>query len=564
MAYSFLDFLNLLGALGLFLFGMKGMSDGIQKFAGEKLRSIIGVMTRNRFMGIMTGLIITGIIQSSSATTVMVVGFVNAGLLSLAESIAVIMGANIGTTVTAWLISFLGFSFSISIIAIPVIGIGFPMLFSKKDKLKSFGEFLIGFALLFIGLDFLKNAVPDFSAQARAFEFVKSISNHGILSTLMFVLIGTVVTMIVQSSSAAMALTLIMCNNGWIGFEAGAAFVLGENIGTTITANLAALMGNVYAKRAALAHTFFNVIGVLWMLLLFSPFLELINLGMASINAGSPFYDTRAMVIGLCVFHTAFNSINTLFLVGFVNSLEKLVIKVIPSKGEIDEQFRLEYIGSNIVNTSEINIVEAKKEVIIFAKRIRKMAGYIPTLLGETDEQEFLDLANKIKKHEDIADRMELEIADFLVRISREKVSQEVSRDLRGMLRMISNLEKIADIVYKMSITIQRKNADKAWFTQKQRDNLKQLMDTLNIAFENMITNLELENGKASMQKAIEIESNLNSLRDKIRDEHFISIEKGEYNIKSGLYYNTLYSACEKIGDHIFNINEATTGINVE
>ena len=564
MAYSFLDFLNLLGALGLFLFGMKGMSDGIQKFAGEKLRSIIGVMTRNRFMGIMTGLIITGIIQSSSATTVMVVGFVNAGLLSLAESIAVIMGANIGTTVTAWLISFLGFSFSISIIAIPVIGIGFPMLFSKKDKLKSFGEFLIGFALLFIGLDFLKNAVPDFSAQARAFEFVKSISNHGILSTLMFVLIGTVVTMIVQSSSAAMALTLIMCNNGWIGFEAGAAFVLGENIGTTITANLAALMGNVYAKRAALAHTFFNVIGVLWMLLLFSPFLELINLGMASINAGSPFYDTRAMVIGLCVFHTAFNSINTLFLVGFVNSLEKLVIKVIPSKGEIDEQFRLEYIGSNIVNTSEINIVEAKKEVIIFAKRIRKMAGYIPTLLGETDEQEFLDLANKIKKHEDIADRMELEIADFLVRISREKVSQEVSRDLRGMLRMISNLEKIADIVYKMSITIQRKNADKAWFTQKQRDNLKQLMDTLNIAFENMIANLELENGKASMQKAIEIESNLNSLRDKIRDEHFISIEKGEYNIKSGLYYNTLYSACEKIGDHIFNINEATTGINVE
>ena len=564
MTYSFLDFLNLIGALGLFLFGMKGMSDGIQKFAGEKLRAIIGGMTRNRFMGIITGLVITGIIQSSSATTVMVVGFVNAGLLSLAESIAVIMGANIGTTVTAWLISFLGFSFSISIIAIPVIGIGFPMLFSKKDKLKSFGEFLIGFALLFIGLDFLKNAVPDFSAQARAFEFVKSISNHGILSTLMFVLIGTVVTMIVQSSSAAMALTLIMCNNGWIGFEAGAAFVLGENIGTTITANLAALMGNVHAKRAALAHTFFNVIGVLWMLLLFSPFLELINLGMASINAGSPFYDTRAMVIGLCVFHTAFNSINTLFLVGFVGSLEKLVIKVIPSKGEIDEQFRLEYIGSNIVNTSEINIVEAKKEVIIFAKRIRKMAGYIPTLLGETDEQEFLDLANKIKKHEDIADRMELEIADFLVRISREKVSQEVSRDLRGMLRMISNLEKIADIVYKMSITIQRKNADKAWFTQKQRDNLKQLMDTLNIAFENMITNLELENGKASMQKAIEIESNLNSLRDKIRDEHFISIEKGEYNIKSGLYYNTLYSACEKIGDHIFNINEATTGINVE
>ena len=235
MTYSFLDFLNLIGALGLFLFGMKGMSDGIQKFAGEKLRAIIGGMTRNRFMGIITGLVITGIIQSSSATTVMVVGFVNAGLLSLAESIAVIMGANIGTTVTAWLISFLGFSFSISIIAIPVIGIGFPMLFSKKDKLKSFGEFLIGFALLFIGLDFLKNAVPDFSAQARAFEFVKSISNHGILSTLIFVLIGTVVTMIVQSSSAAMALTLIMCNNGWIGFEAGAAFVLGENIGTTRT-----------------------------------------------------------------------------------------------------------------------------------------------------------------------------------------------------------------------------------------------------------------------------------------------------------------------------------------
>ncbi len=564
MTYSLLDFLNLIGALGLFLFGMKGMSDGIQKFAGEKLRSIIGVMTRNRFMGIMTGLLITSIIQSSSATTVMVVGFVNAGLLSLAESIAVIMGANIGTTITAWLISFVGFSFSISLIAVPVIGIGFPMLFSKKDKLKSFGEFLIGFALLFIGLDFLKTAVPDFGTHIQTFKIIKDFSNYGILSTFLFVIVGTVITMIVQSSSAAMALTLVMCNNGWISFEAGAAFVLGENIGTTITANLAALMGNVHSKRAALAHTFFNLIGVTWMFLVFTPFLNGINLFMNAIHTGSPFSDVRATVIGLCIFHTSFNVINTILLVGFLPALEKLVVKVIPSKGEVDEKFKLEYIGSNILNTSEINIVEANKEVVSYAKKIRQMFGFIPQLINEVDEQEFTALANKIKKYEDLADTIEVEIADFLVKISREKISDEVSQDLRRMLRMISNMEKIADIVYKMSITIERKKNDKAWFTQKQRDNLKQLFDLIQVAFENMIANLEAEKGKSEIKKAIEIENQLNLLRDKIRDEHFVSIEKGEYNIKSGLYYNTLYSACEKIGDHVFNINEAATGINIE
>lgn len=564
MNYSFLDFLYLIGSLGLFLFGMKGMSEGIQKFAGEKLRSILSFMTKNRVMGVLTGFLITSIIQSSSATTVMVVSFVNAGLLSLVESIGVIMGANIGTTITAWIISIFGFKVKMAAVSIPLIGIGFPLLFAKKDKLKSLGEFIIGFALLFIGLDYLKNAVPDLKAHPEMFEFIKDISNNGIISTLSFILIGTLLTIVVQSSSAAMALTLVMCNNGWIGFEAGAAIVLGENIGTTVTANLAALIGNVHAKRAAMAHTVFNLIGVTWMVIFFSYFLNGISNYMLETTGNSPFTNTGSIVIGLSIFHTAFNIINTFLLVWFVKALEKLVTKVIPSKGLVDEEFRLEYIGSNILNTSEMAIIEAQKEIAIFGKRIKKMFGFIPELLGEMDKKEYAELAARTKKYEDIADRMEVEIANFLVKVSRNEISDDVSRDVRAMLREISNLEKVADIIYQMSLTIERKNTDKAWFTQTQRDRLKEMFDLVNEAFDNMLENLMAEPGKAKIKKAIELETKINSLRDKIRDEHFISIEKGDYNIKSGLYYNHLYSACEKMGDHIFNINEAATGINVE
>jgi phosphate:Na+ symporter len=564
MNYGFFDFLTLIGSLGLFLFGMKIMSEGIQKVAGDKMRAILGAMTRNRVMGVLTGLIITTVIQSSSATTVMVVSFVNAGLLSLVQSIGVIMGANIGTTVTAWIISLLGFKVKMMVVAIPVVGIGFPMLFSKKDKLKSFGEFLIGFGILFIGLDFLKGSVPDLQSSPEALEFLKDLTGMGHLSTLIFILIGTILTIVVQSSSAAMALTLVLCNNGWIGFEAGAAIVLGENIGTTITANLASLIGNVHAKRAAMSHTLFNLFGIVWMFIAFNFILNGIDSYLVSTGETSPFTDATSIPVALAIFHTTFNISNTLLLIWFVKFIEKTVQKIIPSKGEEDEKHHLEYIGSGLMNASELSIIEAKKEVIKFGELSKRMFNMVPELLLENDAKKFDEIYTRIKKYEDITDRIEIEIANFLVKVSKNEISEETSQQIRGILRMSNNFEKIGDVCYQMSIAIEKKNEEKAWFTPTQRDRLKEMFNHINGAFDIMLENIKADEGKADIQKAILIENKINDLRDAMRDEHFRSIEKGDYNIKSGLYYNNLYSSCEKIGDHIMNINEAAAGVNLE
>lgn len=564
MNYSFFDFLTLIGSLGLFLFGMKIMSEGIQKVAGDKMRAILGAMTRNRVMGVLTGLLITSIIQSSSATTVMVVSFVNAGLLTLVQSIGVIMGANIGTTVTAWIISLLGFKVKMIAVAIPVVGIGFPMLFSKKDKLKSFGEFLIGFGILFIGLDFLKGSVPDLQSSPEALEFLKDLTGMGYLSNFIFIIIGTILTIVVQSSSAAMALTLVLCNNGWIGFEAGAAIVLGENIGTTITANLASLIGNVHAKRAAMSHTLFNVFGVIWMFIAFNLVLKGIDSYLVSTGETSPFQDATSVPVALAIFHTSFNIANTLLLIWFVKFIEKTVQKIIPSKGGEDEKHHLEYIGTGLMNASELSIIEAKKEVIKFAELSKRMFNMIPDLLLETDNKKFIEKHERIKKYEDITDKIEIEVANFLVKVSKNKISDETSQQIRGMLRMNNNFEKIGDVCYQMSIAIEKKNEEKAWFTPTQRERLKEMFILINQAFDVMLENIKAEDGKADIQKAIVIENKINDLRDIMRDEHFRSIEKGDYNIKSGLYYNNLYSSCEKIGDHIMNINEAAAGVNLE
>jgi phosphate:Na+ symporter len=564
MNYGFFDFLTLIGSLGLFLFGMKIMSEGIQKVAGDKMRAILGAMTRNRVMGVLTGLLITSIIQSSSATTVMVVSFVNAGLLTLVQSIGVIMGANIGTTVTAWIISLLGFKVKMVAVAIPVVGIGFPMLFSKKDKLKSFGEFLIGFGILFIGLDFLKGSVPDLQKSPEALEFLKDLTGMGHLSTLIFIVIGTILTIVVQSSSAAMALTLVLCNNGWIGFEAGAAIVLGENIGTTITANLASLIGNVHAKRAAMSHTLFNVFGVIWMFIAFNLVLKGIDSYLVSTGETSPFQDATSVPVALAIFHTTFNIANTLLLIWFVKFIEKTVQKIIPSKGGDDEKYHLEYIGSGLMKASELSIIEAKKEVIKFAELSKRMFNMIPDLLLENDSKKFGEIYERIKKYEDITDRIEIEVANFLVKVSKNEISDETSQQIRGMLRMNNNFEKIGDVCYQMSIAIEKKNEEKAWFTPTQRERLKEMFTLINQAFDVMLENIKAEDGKADIQKAVVIENKINDLRDIMRDEHFRSIEKGDYNIKSGLYYNNLYSSCEKIGDHIMNINEAAAGVNLE
>lgn len=570
MGFSLFGILTLIGSLGFFLFGMKIMSDGIQKVAGDKMRQILEAMTRNRVAGILTGFLITSLVQSSSATTVMVVSFVNAGLLNLVEAIGVIMGANIGTTITAWIISLLGFKIKMSALSLPLIAIGFPLFFFKKDRIRSTGEVLVGFALLFLGLDFLKDSVPDLKSNPEALSFLSNLSDGGFGSILLFVVIGTLLTIILQSSSAAMALTLVMVNEGWIPYEAAAAIVLGENIGTTITANLAALVANVHAKRAAFAHTCFNLLGITWMLIIFYPFSEfvavyltpLVTEGLESLGT-SPFENNDSITVSLSLFHTAFNIINTLLLIWLINPLAKFVEKVIRSKGASDEKFTLAYINSGIVNTSEIGILEARKEINRYADITIRMYGMVNELLQEQDKKQQAYLLERIEKYENIIDRIEIEIAQFLTRSAEDEVSEDTSRKIRAMLRINNNLEKIGDVCYHMSKTIQKKNSEKAWLNPVQRQNLTEILGLVGKGFDVMKENLDLQE-KANFEKAVEVEISINELRNKIREDHFVSIEKGEYNIRSGLYYNNLYSSYEKIGDHLMNISEAVTGKQTE
>jgi phosphate:Na+ symporter len=386
----------------------------------------------------------------------------------------------------------------------------------------------------------------------------------GALSTFLFIIIGSILTIVVQSSSAAMALTLVLCNNGWIGFEAGAAIVLGENIGTTITANIASLIGNVHAKRAALSHTLFNVFGVIWMFFAFNLVLKGIDSYLVSTGEVSPFKEPTSIPIALAIFHTSFNISNTLILIWFVKFIENTVKKIIPSKGGDDEKHHLEYIGTGLMNASELSIIEAKKEVVKFAELSKRMFNMIPNLLLETDTKKNNEIFERVKKYEEITDRIEIEIANFLVKVSKNEISEETSQQIRAMLRMNNNFEKIGDLCYQMSVTIQRKNEEKAWFTPTQRNRLKEMFTLINQAFDVMLENVKADLGKSDIQKAVVIENKINDLRDAMRDEHFRSIEKGDYNIRSGLYYNNLYSSCEKIGDHIMNINEAAAGVNLE
>jgi phosphate:Na+ symporter len=493
-----------------------------------------------------------------------VVSFVNAGLLSLIQASGVIMGANIGTTITAWIISILGFKVKMAVVAVPIIAFGFPMLFSKRDKWRSTGEFLIGFALLFIGLDLLKDSVPDLNSSPELFKSLASLTEYGFLSTILFVLIGALLTIILQSSSAAMALTLVMCNEGWINFESGAAIVLGENIGTTITANLAALIGNVHAKRAAMIHSLFNVIGIIWMLIAFDFVINNISSYLVSQGVPSPMQNKESIPVALSIFHSSFNILNTFILIWFSKNLVALSLRLIQSKGVKDEEFHLEYIGTGLMNTSELSIVEARKELIKFSEVTGRMFGFVLELMDETKLKNSKETLERIKKYEDITDKMEVEIASFLIRVSQNEVSEETSKKIRGILRASSNLEKIGDLCYHMSISLQRKIDEKTDFTEKQNANLYEMFDSLNHAFKIMIKNVANNETSLDLEEAIEIENKINLIRDQIRELHFASIEKGEYNIRSGLYFNNLYSSCEKVGDHLLNISEAVSGLNIE
>jgi phosphate:Na+ symporter len=560
MEFGILDFLKIIGSLGFFIYGMKVMSEGIQKAAGNKMRQIMSAMTSNRFLGVFTGFLITAIIQSSSATTVMVVSFVNAGLLSLVESIGVIMGANIGTTITAWIVSIFGFKVKIAAIALPIIAIGFPMMFSSKSSIKAWAEFIIGFALLFMGLEALKSSVPDLKQSPEVLSFLTSFTGMGVFSLIIFIFIGTVLTIIVQSSSAAMALTLVMCNEGWIPFEMAAGMVLGENIGTTITAYLASLIGNVHAKRAARAHFVFNIFGVIWMIFAFNFYMKAINSYIISAEGTSPYENPHIIPIALSIFHTTFNISNTLILVWFVKYIEKAVIKLVPSKGESDEQYHLEYIGTGLMATPELSLIEVKKELIKYGEIDKRMLSFIKELLMETDTKKANEMLIKISKYENITDRIEEEVADYLLKVSEGEISNESSLRVRSMLSIAGDLERVGDILYQMSKSIERKMDEKVWFTPEQRNGLIEMIEVVNNALDVMIKNLKSEYEDVRLDEAIEMESQINRMRDKLRKEQFGVFESGQYDIKSGMIYTDLFSSLEKVGDHIINVTEAITG----
>ncbi|MDA0890472.1 MAG: Na/Pi cotransporter family protein [Bacteroidetes bacterium] len=565
MKFGIFELLNLIGALGFFIFGMKVMSDGIQKAGGAKMRQILGGMTSNRYFGVMTGFLITAIVQSSSATTVMTVSFVNAGLLTLVESAGVMMGANIGTTITAWIISILGFKVNMSALALPIIAFGVPMMFARKTKTKNWGEFLVGFALLFIGLSELKDAVPDVKNNPEILNFLAGFADISFLSRLMFVGVGTLLTIVVQSSSAAMALTLVLCSTGVIPFEVAAAMVLGENIGTTITAELASLVGNVHAKRSARIHTMFNIIGVTWMLILMPYALDIVEyISMNYFGSISPYTavdgwgDSMSPVpIALSIFHTGFNLLNVLLLIWFIPMLVKVAERTVKSQGDMDEEFHLEHIGTGLMQTAELSILKANKEVEKFGKVTAILFDMIPQLLQETDSKKFTKLLIRIRKYEDITDRMEVEIADYLAKAAQGEMSDSASIKVRSMLSIINDMERIGDICYQLSISLERKSEKKAYFIPELRTRLEEMITEVQNAIGIMNKNLCSNYSQISITDAKEAEQMINKMRNELRKEYLKKIETGEFKIQTGLIYNNLIHSLEKVGDHIYNISEA-------
>tara|TARA_B110000285_G_scaffold34283_1_gene36363 strand:+ start:11420 stop:13846 length:2427 start_codon:yes stop_codon:yes gene_type:complete len=550
--------LMLIGALAFFIFGMKLMSEGLQQAAGARLRSMLGSITSNRFKGVFTGFGITSIVQSSSVTTVMTVSFVNAGLMTLRQSAGVMMGANIGTTITAWIIVVLGFKLSVSDYAFMIIALAAPLLFISKGKARAWVTAIFGFCILFMGLDALKDTVPSLDADSPIVAFFIDFKNAW-YGPVMFVFLGALVTVVIQSSSAAMALTLAMVAAGTIPFEVACAMVLGENIGTTITAELASLIANVHAKRSARIHSMFNIIGVGWMLLIFPWFID----GLAGFVSGDPYKDAAVAATAIALFHTVFNTLNVLLLIGFVPQLVSIAEKTVKSKGESDEEFKLDFIDGPLGSTAELNILEAKKEVAKFGKITAKMNKFVETHLNSSDRKLKNKMLTKIDKYEDITDRVEIEIADYLGKTARLEMSIEASTSMRGMLNITTDLERIGDIFYQIGKTLERKDNDKTYFTPEQRNGLNKMIVAVDDAFEIMNDNLNSEYGTISLDKAIQQEKAINKLRDDLRKEHLMQLGTGE-NMDNALLYSNVFSSLEKVGDHIINVSEHVADKNVD
>ncbi len=560
--------INFAGALAVFLFGMKLMSEGLQKFAGGKMRSIMGKATGSPLRGILTGAAVTTAIQSSSATTVMVVSFVNAGLLTLSGAVAVIMGANIGTTVTAWIITLFGLGESGSAFSLPMLlgALSLPLMFVKRDKLRSVGEFVIGLALLLVGMEFLQHAMPNLEEYPSFLEALARLSGYGFWSILIFVAVGALLTCVVQASAAMMAITLVMCYNGWIGLDAAVALVMGQNIGTTITANIAAMVANVNGKRAARAHLVFNVVGVVLTLIVYRPVLNLIAQATEGIMGSNPYtavgapgYNAAAIPLALSLFHTFFNVVNTIILAWFIPAIIRIVDWMVKDSPEDEEYvYKLKYIGT-WVNTAEINMQAAEREITEFSKRVLRMYTFLPSLRTAKDDAEFEQTVERIEKYEEITDRMEMEIAGFLTRISEGDLSHQGSQRISAMLCVVDNLESIGDTIYQIAATRRNKRDTAVHFDQHLNDNLAHMTQLVQHALDIMNTNLNTDYDHVDIVPAQKAEEDINHFRDQLREEHLDALKKGVYGFAIGNAYSSLYALYEKLGDYVINVSEALT-----
>ncbi len=593
MDYSIFDLFGLLGAVGLFMYGMKVMSEGLQKAAGDRLRNILSAMTRNRFTGLLTGFVITALIQSSSASTVMVVSFVNAGLMSLGQSMAVIMGADVGTTFTAWIIALFGFKVNISAFVLPLIGIAVVLLFMNKSKTKSIGEFLIGFSFLFMGLDMISTHVPDLQSNPEMFAVLKEYASLGLPSILIFCLVGLLVTAVIQSSAATFAITLIMCSKGWITFDLACALVLGSNIGTTITPILASMSGNVAAKRASMGHLLFNLLGTVWCLCVFVPFANMNAWLTESIGQGDPnalyhyvtgleatspeiynhLFDNSlpqghealsniaamqmSVSFGLSIFHTTFNLVNVVIMIWLTNVYVKIVEWVVPSKRRDDEEFTLKFISRGLLNASELNIAQAEKEMAVYAERVGRMINMAQTLIHTKEKSDdFNKLYSRLEKYEDISDRMELEIAHYLNRCAEGRLSNEGKLRIAAMLNIISEIESIADSCMGIGKILSRKIQSGVDFNDEIYTNIDTMYIYVKSAMEMMVAQLhDVENvsGK-SLIDSYNKEREINNYRNSLRSANVGNINAKHYEYQAGIYYMDIIGDLEKTGDYIINV----------
>lgn len=563
MNYTLFDFLQLIGSLGIFIFGMKIFSEGLQKIAGGRLKSILAGMTRTRLTGVVTGFATTAITQSSTTTTVMTVSFVNAGLLTFVQSTGVIMGANIGTTITAWMVALFGFKFQITPIAIAIIGVFFAFMFSRNSRWRNVAETMVGFGILFIGLDFIKGAVPDIDNNPAMFAFLDSFTDYGYLSLILFVIVGTLLTLLTQSSSAATAITLVMLFEGWISFPVAAAMVLGENVGTTVTANIAALVGNVHAKRAARFHFFFNIIGVLWMMAVIFPVLNLMDWVVqtatghpVSVIGGAAEARPNA-TLALSLFHTTFNILNVVFLFAFVPYLIRFVEYIQPDHRGEDDEFHLRYISVGVMSSPGLALEQAKKEIQHFADIVEKMQGLVAELLFSPDSDKE-KLVARIRKYEQSTDTLEVEISDYLVHISEgTHLERNTTERIRFMQTMINDLERIADIYYQISKLAQRMASANASWPEQANEDMVSMVNTLKKTIRFMGENVRLEPAAVDLEKAIVMEDELDALRNEYRDRHYLRLELGAYAPQAGVIFIDMLNRLERIGDHVLNVNES-------